>query len=123
MPSLKVFTKEPTGENNPYALAGSVHFAFKEEGKAYKELNNGYGMLFARASIRQNNTLEPKTLGNPRIYCAEGEYLIFAEEQSEEGKPLPAEECLATIWHNRGVALTGLMMYGKAAAYFFFFTR
>ena len=88
MPSLKVFTKEPTGENYPYALAGSVHFAFKEEGKAYKELNNGYGMLFARASIRQNNTLEPKTLGNPRIYCAEGEYLIFAEEQSEEGTPI-----------------------------------
>ena len=40
------------------------------------------------------------------------------QEQSEEGKPMPAEECLATIWHNRGVALTGLMMYGKAAENF-----
>ena len=37
------------------------------------------------------------------------------QEQLDEGKLMPAESCLASIWHNRGVALTGLMMYGKAA--------
>ncbi len=40
------------------------------------------------------------------------------QEQTEEGEPLPAAECLALIWHNKGVALAGLMIYAKAAECF-----
>lgn len=40
------------------------------------------------------------------------------QENVEEGEPLPASECLALIWHNRGVALAGLMIYEKAAECF-----
>lgn len=46
--------------------------------------------------------------------------LLIAKWQEEERKegPLPAVSCLANIWHNRGVALAGLMLYEKAAANF-----
>ena len=88
MPNLKVFTKEPAGEKYPCSIAWSIHFAFREDGGEYEELNSGYGMLFAMASVRQNNTIEAKTLGNPRIYCAKEEYLIFADEQKEDGTPI-----------------------------------
>lgn len=37
------------------------------------------------------------------------------QEQSVEGEILPASECLALIWHNKGVAFAGLMTYAKAA--------
>lgn len=40
------------------------------------------------------------------------------QENVEEGEPLPAAECLALIWHNKGVALAGLMIYEKAAECF-----
>lgn len=39
-------------------------------------------------------------------------------ENETEGEPLPAVTCLAAIWHNRGVALTGLMLYENAAGSF-----
>ncbi|MGN0167238.1 MAG: hypothetical protein ACI4AB_04295 [Acetatifactor sp.] len=40
------------------------------------------------------------------------------KEQEKEGEPLPAVNCLSAILHNKGVALTGLMHYGKAAECF-----
>lgn len=40
------------------------------------------------------------------------------QEQSKEGEPLPAVGFLASVWHNRGVALAGLMAYGRAAESF-----
>ena len=40
------------------------------------------------------------------------------QEQESEGAPLPAVSCLATVWHNKGVAYTGLMIYDKAAESF-----
>lgn len=46
--------------------------------------------------------------------------LLFTwKEQEKEGEPLPAVGCLASILNNKGVALTGLMLYEKAAECFF----
>lgn len=79
MENFKVFTKEET------VLGRSIHFAIKENDEEYQELNCGYGILFAKAEIMDNNTLLPKTLGNPRVFCEDEEYLIFAEEREEDG--------------------------------------
>lgn len=47
------------------------------------------------------------------------DYLIERwQEQTKEGEPLPAVSFLASVWHNRGVALAGLMAYGRAAESF-----
>lgn len=88
MPTLKVFTKEPHGEKYPLSLSGSIHFAYAGNQKHYTELNSGYGILFAKASIREDNTIEPKTLSNPRICPTEQTYLLFADEQDEDGTPV-----------------------------------
>lgn len=54
-----------------------------------------------------------------RIAVKEYERLIGKwQENVEEGEPLPAAECLALIWHNKGVALAGLMIYEQAAECF-----
>lgn len=94
MSNLKVFTKDPNGDKYPLSIAGSIHFAFREDGGEYVELNSGYGILFALASVRQNNTIMAKTLGNPRIYCTEDGYMIFADEQEEDGTPIKDDKVL-----------------------------
>ena len=40
------------------------------------------------------------------------------QEQEKDGEPLPAVGCLAAIWHNKGVAMAGLMIYESAAECF-----
>lgn len=39
-------------------------------------------------------------------------------ESEDKGEPLPAVSCLAAILHNKGTALTRLMLYGRAAECF-----
>ena len=41
------------------------------------------------------------------------------EEQVAAGEPVPAVSCLAAIWHNKGVAFAGLMLYEEAAKCFY----
>lgn len=41
------------------------------------------------------------------------------EEQVAVGEPVPAISCLAAIWHNKGVAYAGLMLYREAADCFY----
>ncbi|MBQ4536477.1 MAG: tetratricopeptide repeat protein [Lachnospiraceae bacterium] len=40
-------------------------------------------------------------------------------EMEQEGKPLPAVGVLSAIWHNKGVALAGMMNYERAAECFY----
>lgn len=40
------------------------------------------------------------------------------QETEKTGAVLPAAECLGAIWHNKGVALAGMMIYEKAAECF-----
>lgn len=40
------------------------------------------------------------------------------KEQETSGEPLPAVSCLSAILHNKGVALTGMMLYERAAECF-----
>lgn len=40
------------------------------------------------------------------------------DEQIAKGEPVPAISCLAAIWHNKGVAYTGLMFYEEASECF-----
>lgn len=41
------------------------------------------------------------------------------QEQEAQGGVMPAVDCLAAIWHNKGAAYAGLMFYGRAAECFF----
>ncbi len=59
---------------------------------------------------------------NKKYLAAVREYDALLEqwrEAEEKGEPLPAAGCLGAILHNKGVALTGLMLYERAAECFF----
>ncbi len=93
---LKVYTKELQMPHYPRALADSVHMSYTgEDGQEYS-LNQGYGILYAEAQIRPDNTIVPRGIRNPRILALEEGYGILAEPVDMEGE-LIAEECLV-LW-------------------------
>jgi tetratricopeptide (TPR) repeat protein len=54
-----------------------------------------------------------------RAACREYDRLLgLWREDERSGGALPAVSCLGAILHNKGVALTGLMLYGEAAECF-----
>lgn len=97
MGHINVYTGEVREPHIPHALADSVHMTYTDgDGKAYA-LNQGYGILYARASIRPDNTIAPRGIRNPRVLAlAEGDYGILAEPVDETGEPLPEEGLL--LW-------------------------
>lgn len=80
-------------------------------------LKQGAGLSSIEKKKRQADYLVKNKKYNMAV--KEYERLIGKwQENVEEGEPLPAAECLALIWHNKGVALAGLMIYEKAAECF-----
>lgn len=64
--TLRVFTRKPTGKNYPAALGNSVHFAVCSDGEE-TVLNQDYGILFAKAKIKEDNTLDERGIRNPLV--------------------------------------------------------
>ena len=52
MAYIKVYTEKVRDNQYPASIANSVHFAVSSDGKNYQSMNQGYGILFARAAIR-----------------------------------------------------------------------
>ncbi len=86
MGTMLVYTRVPEETLYRPALANSVHFAFSVDGTQYTPLNRNYGMLFAMGTVRENNTIAPKALTEPRIARqADGTFLIQARQTTEAG--------------------------------------
>lgn len=75
---MKVYTGEVIADQYPNSLAHSVHFAYSADGIVFQPLNQGYGILFARAEIRQDNTLAERSVLEPRLHRGNDEYIITA---------------------------------------------
>lgn len=108
MAFLKFYTREATGDKYPQSLAGSIHFAFSEDGKEYTALNQNYGMLFALAHLREDNTIDAKNLRDPKIFAGDGVYHIFAEKCNQDGTLCDAEKVI--IW-----TTTDFLSFGEQA--------
>lgn len=65
---VRVYTRQPRVSDYPPGLAYSVHMAFRTGEEEYKPWNKNYGILFAEALIRMDDTLDTKALKHPRIY-------------------------------------------------------
>ncbi len=88
MSYIKVYTRSPIDNIYPKSLANSVHFAYSRDGREFQPLNQDYGILFALADIREDNTLGERGIREPRL-CREGSrYLIFAEPVDAAGNPI-----------------------------------
>ena len=76
---LKVYTRKPDSEGYSIDLANSVHIALSNGNGEYVPLNNNYGILFAKGSITEKNTISCKGLKNPCVFkTACGRYAVMA---------------------------------------------
>ena len=85
MAYIKIYTKTAVKDRYPNSLANSVHFAYSEDGKEYFPLNQDYGILFAKAVIRENNTMEERGICNPKLIRVKDAYLIYARAVDAKG--------------------------------------
>lgn len=98
MAVIRVFTREPMGEEYPEATAHSVHFALSCDGKEEVILNQNYGILFPKAKIREDNTLEERGIRSPKIFRQGDQYIICAEVIDHDGNPVLPPEKKVIAW-------------------------
>ena len=96
---LRIYTGEVCEPHVPRALADSVYMAYTGQDGKEHVLNQGFGMLYAEADIRPDNTIAPRGVRNPRGLVLEEGYGILAEPVDPEGEPA-GEECLI-LWRTR----------------------
>lgn len=97
--SLAVYTREADAASYPDGLARSVHFAMSVDGCHFQALNQNYGILFAKAVIREDDTICPKCVENPRVFRMEGNrYGILAERVNEDGTADDESRGKALLW-------------------------
>ncbi|MFW6287472.1 MAG: family 43 glycosylhydrolase [bacterium] len=82
------YTRKPE-ENQIYSpkLAYSMHLAYSDDGKNFKDLNHNSGVLFARATENDDGSLNAKSLKNPYIfYLKDGKFGVVAVRTEADGK-------------------------------------
>lgn len=84
MNRIHVYTKEIIEKEYDAGLANAVHFELIVNGSVH-ELNCGYGMLFPAAEITSDNTIAPRGAANPRIFEADGRFIIVCDYIDESG--------------------------------------
>ena len=88
---LRVYTGEASEPHCPRALADSVHMAYVEENGQEFPLNQGYGILYAEAKIRPDDTIAPRGIRDPRILSLDKGYGVLARPADPEGNPVGEE--------------------------------
>ncbi len=84
-------------EKYPNSLANSVHMALSTDGgNTFEVLNQGYGMLFKKANIRNDNTLQEMGCKKPVISKNGNVYFIAAEIADADG--ILSESPKYVIW-------------------------
>lgn len=96
---IKVYTKEATGDEYPNSFANSVHFALCGADGKVEELNQGCGILYACAMIREDDTLLERGVGHPVVFARDGQYGILAEYVDAEGNLLEPDTLL--LWETK----------------------
>lgn len=76
MAFIKVSTGTIIPNKYPASLANSVHLSLREENGNPTELNQGYGMLFPKAVIREDNTIEERGCIEPKV-CKKDDTYYF----------------------------------------------
>lgn len=120
-------------------LAGALHPLVHRQGSLSSFVSTilEYTGLYERPVIREVEQMLKKGAGLSRIekrksqvdYLVKKKKYVAAireydsllanwQEMEGKGEPLPTVSCLAAILHNKGTALTGLMLYDRAAECF-----
>ncbi|WP_313076240.1 family 43 glycosylhydrolase [Lacrimispora sp.] len=83
--NILIYTRKPL-EDYTESLSNSIHFAYEEGTDDFKPLNNNYGILFAQATINQEDIIQEKGLKNPYLFHkADGGFGIMAVRTDGHG--------------------------------------
>lgn len=93
---LEVYTEKIQEPHYPRALADSVHMAYTEPDGNTHPLNQGYGILYAEADIRPDNTIAPRGIRKPVVLALEEGYGILAEIVDEAGEAVSEDSLI--LW-------------------------
>ncbi|MCM1119120.1 MAG: family 43 glycosylhydrolase [bacterium] len=93
---IRVYTGEVSEPHYPWSLADSVHMSYLDEDGREYPLNQGYGILYAEAEIRPDNTIAPRGVRFPRILELERGYGILARPVNSDGEPALEDELI--LW-------------------------
>lgn len=87
MSKILVYTRIPSDDYTE-SLSNSIHFAFCNTEEAnFEPLNRNYGILFAKATIDEQNIIHEKGLKKPYIFrCHNGSFGIVAIRVTKEGE-------------------------------------
>ena len=97
--SLAVYTRDADAASYPDGLARSVHFAMSVDGCHFQALNQNYGILFAKAVVREDDTICPRCVKNPQVFRMEGNrYGILAVRVCEDGTADEESRGKALLW-------------------------
>ncbi len=100
MAYIKVLTGKVRENEYPHAMADSVHFAISPDGESFTTINQGYGILFAKADLREDNTIAERGIRNPVLKKSGEEYVILAEVLDEQRNPMEEGKQLCWKTHN-----------------------
>lgn len=93
---LKIYTGKAVEDTYANSMANAVHFSYSYDGVKYEPLNQGYGILYAKADIREDNTLAERGVIHPKLYKEGETYYIVAENVDGAGNSLPIRK--ASVW-------------------------
>lgn len=95
---ILVYTRIPKDEYTE-SLANSIHFAYYDDCGNIQPLNQNYGVLFALATIDENNVIQEKGLKSPRIFRTdEGSFKITATRTDKFGNNDCESEGYELLW-------------------------
>ncbi|MFW6287731.1 MAG: family 43 glycosylhydrolase [bacterium] len=100
--SILIYTRKPIEDSYSSYLAYSVHLAHSSDNLNYKALNQNYGILFASASIDENNVIKAKGLKNPYIFnTSEGNFAIIAVRINADGSRDDESKGKVLLWTSK----------------------
>ncbi|HOV41090.1 MAG TPA: Ig-like domain-containing protein, partial [Oscillospiraceae bacterium] len=81
-----VYTRKPKDDYTE-SLSNSIHFAYCKEEACFEPLNRNYGILFAKATVDEQNVIHEKGIKSPYLFRdPSGLFGIIAIRVAKEGK-------------------------------------
>lgn len=99
---ISVYTRPVDPDSYPAGLANAVHFAFQRPGAQAQPLNRNYGMLFARGTVSEADTIVPIGVRDPSIFEMDDGWIgICGAMIRENGEPAALFSGDSYLWRTR----------------------
>lgn len=95
---ILIYTRKPQNEYTE-SLSNSIHLAYSEGENDFKPLNQNYGIVFAQATIDEEDVIQEKGIRNPYLFrTAKGSFGIVAVQVDEFGKDDAESKGKILLW-------------------------